>query len=236
MSNDEITNRMIGKLNSSNHWRTQPMYSYREVSELAHVSVSTVRNWLHGYDSDNGRVSPLFRQHNNEEKSCSFLELIEIVVAANFRKAEHVPFALVKQTHDNAEKLYNLQYPFARMELKAIGGHIVRVLRVRGASLQAVDVPEQYTIPDIVQQIIDDQLDFEFELASRWYPVGKKVPIIVDPRISAGLPVVQGRGVTVDTIFKRFKADQSMAAIARDYQIERNTIEKVIQFREKIGV
>jgi uncharacterized protein (DUF433 family) len=225
-SQDETTKLMMEKLNGSNRWRTQPMYSYREVAELAHVSVG----------SEHGRVQPLFKQHRVEDRACSFLVLVEIVVAANFRKAEGVPFARVKQTHDNAESLYKLQYPFARVELKAIGGHIVRVLRVPGASLQAVDSPEQYTIPDLVQQIIEDQLDFELDLASRWYPVGKKIPIVVDPKISAGLPVVKGRGVTVETIFKRFKADQTMASIARDYQLERGIVEKVIQFREKAGV
>ena len=221
---------------NGNGWRTQPMYSYTEVSKLSGVSVGTVRNWVHGYSTEHGTVEALFKPHSYEEKVCSFLELIEIVVAASFRKVEHVPFQRIRLAYDNARKLYRLDYPFAHMELKAIGGHIVHIIRVPGAGLQAIDQPEQYTIPDLVQQIITEQLDFEHELACRWYPIGKNVPIVVDPRISAGLPVVKGRGITVDAIYRRFKADQEIRFIEKDFGLKRGIVEAVIRFREKVPV
>lgn len=219
-----------------NGWRTQPMYSYREVSHLSHVSISTVRNWLHGYSTEDSIVAPLIQCHPDDEKACSFLELIEIVVAAKFRKAERLPFQTVRRAYNNGRKLYNLEYPFAHMRLKAIGGHIVHWMHVPGASLQALDQPEQYTIPDLVQEVLTDQLEFEYELASKWYPVGKSIPIVVDPRISAGLPVIKDRGVTVDAIYKRFKANQGIEFIERDFEFEHGTVEEAIRFREKVAI
>ena len=221
--------------NGQNGWRTQPMYGFTEVAHLSHVSVSTVRNWLLGYTTAQGEVEPLFKKHPEEEKACSFLQLIEIVVAAKFRKAEHAPFKKVRQAYDNARNLYNLDYPFASMELKAIGGHIVHIMRVSGASLQAIDQPEQFTIPDLVQETIG-QLEYEYELASRWYPVGKNIPIVVDPRISAGLPVIKGRGITVEAIQKRFQARQKMEFIERDLELEHDVVEEAIRFREAVPV
>ncbi len=221
--------------NGQNGWRTQKMYSFTEVAHLSHVSVGTVRNWLLGYSTAQGEVQPLFKGHLEEEKVCSFLQLIEIVVAAKFRKAEHVSFKTVRQAYDNARRLYKPDYPFASMELKAIGGHIVYILRVPGASLQAIDQPEQFTIPDLVQETLA-QIEYEYDLASRWYPVGKNVPIVVDPRISAGLPVIKGRGITVEAIYKRFKADQDIAFIERDFALQRGIVEKVIRFREKVAI
>ena len=221
--------------NGKNGWRTQPMYSFKEVAHLSHVSVSTVRNWLLGYTTVQGEVSPLFKWHQEEEKACSFLQLIEIVVAAKFRKAEHASFRTVRLAYDNARKLYNLDYPFASMELKAIGGHIVHIMRVPGASLQAIDQPEQFTIPDLVQETIG-QLEYEYELASRWYPAGKDIPIVVDPRISAGVPVIKGRGITVEAIQKRFQAKQKMEFIERDFELEHDVVEEAIRFREAVPV
>jgi len=222
--------------NNKNDWRTQKMYSFTEVAHLAHVSVGTVRNWLLGYPTTQGRVEPLFKSHQQEEKVCSFLELIEIVVAATFRKAEHKSFKTVRLAYDNARKMYNLNYPFASIELKGIGGHIVHIMRDPEASLRAIDQPEQYTIPGLVQQILTEQIEYEYDLASKWYPVGKNVPIVVDPRISAGLPVVMGRGITVEAIYKRFRADQDIAFIERDFALQRGIVEKVIRFREKMAV
>lgn len=222
--------------NGKNSWRTQPMYSFREVSHLAGVSVSTVRNWLRGYSTEKGIVEPLFKGHPEDEKACSFLQLIEIVVAAKFRKAEHKSFRLVRRVYDNARALYKLDYPFASLELKAIGGHIVRVIRVPGAILQAMDQPEQFTLPDLVQETLA-QIEYEYDLAARWWPVGKKIPIVVDPQISAGLPVIKGRGITVEIIYNRFKkADQKLDFIARDFELEFGVVEEVIRYAEKVAI
>ena len=56
----------------------------------------------------------------------SFLQLIEIVIAGQFRRAERVPFARVENAYENAQMHYNLEYPFAHLELEALGGHIIR--------------------------------------------------------------------------------------------------------------
>jgi uncharacterized protein (DUF433 family) len=222
--------------NGHNGWRTQPMYSFTEVAHLAQVSVGTVRNWLLGYLGSQGEVDPLFRGHPEGERTCSFLQLIEIVVAAKFRKAERCPFKTVRQAYDNARQLWpHLEYPFASLELKSIGGHIVHIIRVPGIALRAVDIPEQYTIPDLVQETLA-QIEYEYELASKWYPVGMEVPIVVDPRISGGLPIVQGRGITVETIHKRFKAKQKMNFIADDFELDRETVEEVIRYAEQVAV
>lgn len=221
--------------NGKNGWRTQPMYSYKEVAHLSHVSISTVRNWLHGYSTERGAIEPLFKQHLDEEKACSFLELIEIVVAAKFRKAEHVKLYRVRNAYENAKEFFGFEYPFARVELKGIGGHIVHIIRVPGISLQSMDEPEQFTLPGLVQETIE-QIEYEGDLASKWYPIGKDIPIVVDPQISAGLPVIKGRGITIEAIYKRFKANQEIAYIEKDYKLERGIVEKVIRFREQVAV
>ena len=221
--------------NGKNGWRTQPMYSFSEVAHLSGVSVSTVRNWLRGYTTQQGRVEPLFQQYDTEEKYCSFLQLVEIVVAAKFRKAEHTAFHTIRYAYDNARKIYKLEYPFASLELKAIGGHIVHIIHIPNIGLRALDQPEQYTIPNLVQEAIA-QLEYEGELAKKWWPVGKEVPIVVDPLISAGLPIVEGRGVTVGAIRKRFLANQKIAFIAKDFGLKRDVIEQVIRYAELVAV
>lgn len=221
--------------NGHNGWRTQPMYSFTEVAHLAQVSVGTVRNWLLGYSTAQGEVKPLFKGHPEEERTCSFLQLIEIVVAAKFRKAEHTAFKTVRRAYDNARAEYKLEYPFASLELKSIGGHIVHIIRVPGIALQSMDQLEQYTIPDLVQETLA-QIEYEYELASRWHPVGKEVPIVVDPKISGGLPIVEGRGITVEAIHKRFKAKQKMDFIAGDFELDREIIEEVIRYAEQVAV
>ena len=216
-------------MSGNNGWRTQPMYTFKEVARLSGISVSCVRNWMFGYTVEERKVAPLIKALP-DATCCSFLNLIEIIVAARFRKAEGTKYEVVKRTYENAKKLYSLPHPFASdLRLKAIGGHIVHMIREKG-SLQAIDTPEQFTLPYLVEEAME-QLEFELELASKWYPVGKNIPIVVDPYISSGVPVIEGRGITVENIEKRFYGGkQTWDFIASDLELPINVIQEVIRF------
>lgn len=217
---------------NKNGWRTQPMYSFKEVSRLSGVSVQTVRNWLFGYTVDERHVFPLIKA-TPDATCCSFLNLVEIMVAARFRKSEGASFLTVKRAYENGQKLFSLEYPFAHLQLRGIGGHIVHMIKMSG-SMQAIDTPEQYTLPGLVIEMLD-QLEFELELASKWYPVGKNIPIVVDPYVSSGVPVIEGRGITLENIEKRFySGKQKWEFIAKDLELPIDVVQEVLRFAPKV--
>lgn len=218
-------------------WRTQPMYTIREAAHLAGVHASTARRWLRGYVPDRRfpewRSPPVFGpKQESSTPYVSFLQLIEIVVAAEFRTDGHVKLDVVRQAHANARAEYELEYPFAHLRLESLGGHIVQWLHAGDA--QALDSPTQFSIPGLVERRMQE-IEYEGDLAARWYPVGKDIPIVVDPRFSAGLPTVDGRGVTVNTIYKRWKADQPINFIADDLVLEPTVVERVLRYADKIA-
>ena len=220
---------------SPNGWRTEPMYSFGEAARLANVSTSTVRNWLFGYTARGREVPPLFQSENGH--MVSFLQMIEIMVAGRFRKSasrKSIPFNTVRDAYVKAQEHWGIPYPFAHLKLEAIGGHIVHFLREGAVSYQALDSPEQWTLPGLMRDTID-QIEYEQELAIRWFPIGKTVPIVVDPRLSTGLPVIQGRGVTVDAIRKRFKAGLRIEFIAKDFEMDTSLIETALQYWERVA-
>ena len=219
--------------NNKNGWRTQPMYSFKEVARLSDISVSTVRNWLFGYTVEERQVAPLIKA-SPDATCCSFLNLVEVMVAARFRKAEGTKYEVVKRTYENARKLYSLEHPFASdLRLKSIGGHIVHMIREKG-SFQAIDTPEQFTLPNLVTEMME-QLEFELELASKWYPVGKNIPIVVDPYVSSGVPTIEGRSITVENIEKRFYVGkQTWDFISKDLELPIDVVEEVIRFTPRV--
>lgn len=220
-----------------NGWRTDPLYTYEEAAHLAHVSPQTVKNWLFGYTSKYGDVSPLFDHPAKDVAMVSFLQFIEIVVAAKFRKAEKISFKTVRRAYDNAKKEWELEYPFAHLKLEALGGHIVRSFHevYPEDSFQTLDTPEQWTLPSLVIDTIH-QFDYVPDLVARWYPIGKNVPIIVDPRFNTGFPTILGRGVTVGVIHKRFKLGQRIDYLAEDFALDRNIVEEAVRYAETVSV
>ena len=233
------------------------MYSFSEAARLAGVSVTTVKNWLFGYAIEGREVPPLFPSNNND--MVSFLQLMEIMVAGRFRKnvlGKPVPFNKVREAYVNARESWGLEYPFAHLKLEALGGHIVHFLREGevvesdqalvatepllkegGAveSYQALDASEQWTLPGLLKSETTDQIEYQDELAARWFPIGKTVPIVVDPRVSTGLPIVEGRGVTVRAIHKRFKSGLRIDFIAKDFDLNPDLVETALQYWERVA-
>jgi uncharacterized protein (DUF433 family) len=225
-------------MNDSDIWRTQPMYSIGEAAHLAGVSTATVRRWLQGYVPDRRRPSrkspPVFGDRV-DSPFVSFLQLAEIVVAGDFRKVGHVKLDVVRQAHANTRSESGIEYPFAHLELESLGGHIIRWIRKRdGARAQSVDSPDQWALPGLVAQRMQE-FEYERDLAARWYPVGKTVPVVIDPLYSAGLPTIAGRGVTVAAIFRRWRAGQLIDFIADDLQVAPASVERTLQYAEKIA-
>ena len=210
--------------------RTTPLYTVSEAAHLARVSPTTVRNWLYGTEKSEALFPP------SRTPMVSFLQLIEIVVAARFRKSERVSLARLRKAHINACEDLNLQFPFAYEQLELVGGHIVRILHTESTatSYQSMDEPSQWTLPGLVAGV-KRQIRYEHELAAQWYPAGTDVPIVIDPRITSGLPTISGRGVTVQIIRKRFLAGQDIDFIARDFDINKDVVEDAVRYGELIA-
>lgn len=169
----------------------------------------------------------------------SFLQLIEIMVAGRLRKVERASYKRVYDAYQNAKREYSYEYPFARIELEAIGQHIIHWIRgaASGSSIQALDEMQQWTLPGLFHDIRRDELEYESQLAARWHPLGKGVPIVIDPQFSSGAPTIVGRGVTISSIDRRFRKGQlSIDFIAQDFSLEPELVEQAIRFAGQVAV
>ena len=101
--------------------------------------------------------------------------------------------------------------------------------------MQALDNPRQWTLPGLVVETVR-QMEYDTEeFAVRWYPVGKEYPIVVDPKVTSGVPTIEHRGVTIEVIHKRFKAGQKLDFIARDFELEPDIVEEALRFAEQVA-
>lgn len=219
----------MNNISNNGSWRTDTIYTISEAAHLAKVSYQTIRNWLYGYKTDYGDVKPIL---GKQEKAplVSFLQLAEILVASSFRRNRIKP-ERIRLAHDFAKSKWGIEYPFASLKLEPLGGHILHRFDQEkpGDSLATLDTKtKQWTLPEFV---IDRLHSFEYELdlVAKWYPKGKDIPIVVDPRISAGLPTIVDRRVTLQTIYKRFKAGYSITFIASDLKVKREIIEEALR-------
>ena len=216
----------------SNDRRTLPAYTVSEAAKLAGTTAPTVRRWVWGNE-----IAPVFGKQSgpvDQPVTISFLMLAEIVVAVRFRRS-NVKLETIRQAHAFARDFLDVSQPFAFSEFETLGGHIMHRFSLKTgepALYRALDTGGmQLALPNRVLERVQ-QLEFieEQGFAARWFPLGRDVPVVVDPRFAAGRPSVDGRGIRAETILTRFfKGRESIRALADDFELDANVIELIIQ-------
>lgn len=232
----------IGTTENQNGWRTGPLYTAPEAARLAHVSTATVRRWLYGYDTPARHMEPVFREPDAQTRrgavEVSFVQLAEIYVASQFRK-RRISLQRVRSAHDFARSVWSLDYPFAHLKLGSDGPRVLAQYEEQEPGKPRFVVlggSGQLVLPGHVVDAIETFEFDEHELVARWFPVGRTVPIVIDPRFSAGLPTIPERRVTIGAIHKRWRdGNQDIKFIASDLKLDIGTVEKALRYAEQVA-
>ena len=212
---------------------TSPRYTYAEADRLAGVSRGTARRWLSGYTYRDGAgqsVSvPSITPGGSEAGAVSFLDVVEIVAIGGLKDAG---FSLraIRQIVRNCQEILGVQRPLTTLKFK-IGGREVFV--DRGDVLVEVGRHKRMQAWNEVLAPFLGGLDYTNGIASRWWPLGREVPIVVDPNYGHGLPVVEGAGVRTEIIRERAEAGDLIQQIASDFNLDCTEVERALQFELK---
>lgn len=209
---------------------TLPRYGFADADHLAGVSRGTSRRWLSGYAytrQAGWRVSrPPITPGAANHAAVSFIDLLEIVAIGRLKE---FGFSLsrIRQLVSNCQELIGVSRPLTTLKFKTDGQEIfvdkgdvlLEVGRRKG--MQAWN--------EILEPFLRD-LDYTAGLASRWWPLGKDKPIVIDPEYGYGFPVVANSGVRTEIILERFRASDLEAQIARDFNLQPIEVERALQF------
>ena len=208
-----------------------PLYSYSEADYLAGATRGTASRWLSGYryKSISGDVTqrpPVTKRADIELKGVSFVDLVEVVAIGRLKE---IGFSLldIRRMVENCQAVFNVRHPLASLEFKvggeevfvSQGGTLVEILKGRG----------RRAWQEVLQPFIET-LDYHGQLAKRWWPLGKSVPVLVDPEYGYGFPVIQGSGVRTEIILERLQAGDSREQIAEDFKVHPKEVDSALRF------
>lgn len=217
--------------------RTAPIYSAAEAAKVVRVPAATVRSWVKGrsHPRREGEAffEPVIRPADPKLYRLSFQNLIELHVLSILRRQKDVPLANVRAAIEQMKSIFGTEHPLADVQTSTDCLDVY--VEVFGEVLNATK--GQFMLRPLIERYLD-RID---RLAVRFFPFTRpRVEtspkwIVIDPRRRFGRPYLVGTGVETKDIIARHQAGESVADLARDFEIEPAAVEEALRFEAQIA-
>lgn len=216
------------------------IYTYKDASSITGVRIESVRRWFDGYKDykSNRRIGPLIKreyQNTAHQKLISFLDLIELLFINAFH-SYRVSLQSIRIAVNQASLLLKTDHPFATKKFYTDGKTILAEI-IQGNDSALVDlIKQQYQISEIVFPLLYNCIDFRnYEVAQRYWPLGKDRGIVIDPSRNFGKPILNDLNVSVHTISDLLQSGHSEGEISEWYEIASQYIELAKEYELRLS-
>jgi len=210
----------------------RPLYSFADADRLAGAKRGTSSRWLrgYGYKAANGAVvrRPPVTIGLDRDGTVSFVDLIEVVAISRLKELG-LPLSEIRKIVAECQEDLGHSRPLTSLKFKtdgkeafvSVGDHLLGLRNRRG----------QRAWNEILEPFLEE-LDYRDAYASRWWPVGRDKPIVIDPDYGFGLPVVDKSGVRTEILLERYESGDSVDQIADDFSLNANDVEEAIHYEK----
>lgn len=205
-----------------------PAYAAPRAAAIVRLSPSTLRLWACGDASHKALFKPAARS----PLVLSFSNLIEAFVLASMRRVHGISMQQVRKALRFVGEQLGYDRPLIHAGFRTDGVHLF----VQHAG-RLLDVSTEGQA--VLRQVLDASLpriDWEGDFAARLYPwvraselTAQPRTIVVDPRCGFGQPVIAGTGIEARVVAGRYRAGESIVALAKDYGVELEQVEDAIR-------
>ena len=162
----------------------------------------------------------------------SFTNLIEAHVLRSLRSEHGVPLVAVRQALAYAERELKIDQLLLREELRTEGGEI---FLDRYGELVNLSASGQLAMRKAFEAHLKRVEWGKLRFPVRLYPFlvsesADAKPIVIDPQISFGRPVVSKAFVSTRSIVDRIDAGEKVEDVARDYELTIEAIEEAVVY------
>lgn len=219
--------------------REMPAYSIPEAAHYLQMPPSTLRSWVKGwaYRTEAGKrfSSPLLMLPVHPERGSlllSFVNVVEAHVLDALRREHRIAMPKVREALSYLEAYFPSSHPLADQTFETDGMHL---FIEKYGQLINISQDGQLAMRDVLRvyltRIERDAAGapVKLYLFTRARQADEPKVVLIDPYVSFGRPVLVGTGIPTAVIADRYKAGESMQALAEDYERPPCDIEEAIR-------
>lgn len=208
------------------------IYTIPDIANILNLKYHKVERLLNEY-WDKRFADVLGKKYSwsiGKTKAVSFHTLVEFYIFFQLRESG-VSTQQILKAHKELSEMYNTAFPFAISKIiqgiRCVGSRIV--FKIKDGEYINLDATKQLNltfIQEFAQKLVFDSNN----LAEKFYPLGKKNSVVVDPHHQFGQPVIANTNIFPKTIFNLYNAKESKQYIAASYELTLKQVNDAIAF------
>jgi uncharacterized protein (DUF433 family) len=216
------------------------IYTIPEAARLTGASGELIRRLLWGYQHKyKGGLTyhePLWTPQIpivDDTRALGFRDLIEIKFVAHFRQ-RGISLQSIRKTIDRATELLEQSYPLSSVRFKSRGKSIFAEILEENEKKLVFDLYTGQLLLTFMWNKLYDALDYsEFDQLIRWFPLGKKRRVVVDPGRSFGRPISL-EGVPTAILASALQAEKSAEDVAYWYKVDPDSVRDADEYERTL--
>jgi uncharacterized protein (DUF433 family) len=216
----------------------RPVYTVVDAARILRVPTTSFRRWLDGQSRKGVFYDPVIRPESTGSDLVTWGEFIEGGFLREYRNAGP-PFRKIRLLVDDLRAASGALYPLAHHQpyvdphfrelfvaLEDAGGP-----RMLSRGPRSRESGSQVVWAEPVLAFLE-RVDFEGDIARRYFPYRREGLVVVDPEISFGLPSVEG--IRTERIVEAHDAGESVTDIARSWDLTPFHVEQALRWEREL--
>jgi hypothetical protein len=207
-----------------------------QAARLLGVHAATLRRWIDGYTRAGVAYEPVIRPHRTGSDTVTWGEFVEAGYLREYRVRHRVSLQQLRPVVQMLRDRLGVPYPLAHAKPYVANRDLVLDVQQQAGltgELAMVVLRNGQLILAPGAEAFLQKVDFEpGGAAVRLYPDNKSSPVVVDPLHDLGEPTVFG--VRTASLYSRFVAGESIAAIAGRHGMPEDDVEAAIRYESRV--
>jgi uncharacterized protein (DUF433 family) len=162
---------------------------------------------------------------------------MELRVVAKLRR-KGISLQQIRDAAAIAREILSTRHPFASRRIFTDRKRILAYLDAPPAEFAMVELHRrtmnQLIAGPVIEPLLED-LDFDEEsgVASRWWPLGRKYPVVLDPEVSFGAPTIAGTRVRTEVVAGMAAVD-SLGVTTAAFELDDTQVRAAVTFEQHL--
>lgn len=206
----------------------QGIYTAADAARILNIPYSKANYWFNHYAKYRLSLGKNYIYHFEVRNviAVNFLTLIEMYVFYTL-KEKGVKTRKIVDAHAVMARYLNTPYPFAKEDIYV---NDKSLLFGSDEYLITADIHLQTVIVDVLKKFISKVQFNDDRIAKKYYPLGKKRSVVVNPENQFGQPIIEGTNILTETIYSLSKGGDPPEFIAKLYDISIDQVQDAIEF------